>query len=52
MAGGPKKAWLGRFPEQAINFELYRRFEDEGLEFAYPTQTLFLRSEDASGVGR
>lgn len=22
MAGGPKKAWLGRFPEQAINFEL------------------------------
>lgn len=38
--------------QQAINFELYRRFEDEGLEFAYPTQTLFLRSEDASGVGR
>jgi putative heme iron utilization protein len=22
MAGGPKEAWLARFPEQAINFEL------------------------------
>ena len=22
MAGGPKQAWLARFPEQAINFEL------------------------------
>jgi heme iron utilization protein len=22
MAGGPKDAWLARFPEQAINFEL------------------------------
>ena len=22
MTGGPKDAWLGRFPEQAINFEL------------------------------
>jgi len=31
--------------QQAINLELYRRFEAEGLEFAYPTQTLFLRSE-------
>lgn len=33
--------------QQAINLELYSRFEDEGLEFAYPTQTLFLRSESA-----
>ena len=22
MTGGPKDAWLARFPEQAINFEL------------------------------
>jgi predicted phosphoadenosine phosphosulfate sulfurtransferase len=22
MAGGPKDAWLARFPEQAINFQL------------------------------
>jgi len=27
---------------QEINLGLYRRFEEEGIEFAYPTQTLFL----------
>jgi len=27
---------------QAVNLALYRRFEQEGIEFAYPTQTLFL----------
>lgn len=32
--------------QQAINLELYRSFEAEGLEFAYPTQTLFVRHED------
>jgi len=28
--------------QQAINLEIYRRFESEGIEFAYPTQTLYL----------
>ncbi|MDH4070802.1 MAG: mechanosensitive ion channel family protein [Ignavibacteria bacterium] len=28
--------------QQAINLEVYRRFEAEGIEFAYPTQTLYL----------
>lgn len=28
--------------QQAINLELYRRFEEAGIEFAYPTQTLFV----------
>lgn len=31
--------------QQAINLDLYERFEAEGLEFAFPTQTLFLKSE-------
>jgi small-conductance mechanosensitive channel len=31
--------------QQAINLELYQRFEAEAIEFAYPTQTLFLKSE-------
>jgi len=36
--------------QQAINLELYRRFADEGIEFAYPTQTVFLqRPEPAAG---
>lgn len=28
--------------QQAINFALFDRFQKEGIEFAYPTQTLFI----------
>ena len=28
--------------QQAINLEIVRRFEEHGIEFAYPTRTLFL----------
>jgi small-conductance mechanosensitive channel len=28
--------------QQAINLQLHKRFEEEGIEFAYPTQTLFV----------
>ena len=28
--------------QQKINLEIFRRFDGEGIEFAYPTQTLFL----------
>jgi small-conductance mechanosensitive channel len=31
--------------QQAINLEIFRRFEQEGIEFAYPTQTLFIQKE-------
>ena len=30
---------------QAINLSIYRRFAAEGIEFAYPTQTLFIQKE-------
>ena len=30
--------------QQAINLELLRRFEDEGVEFAFPTQTILLEA--------
>ncbi len=30
---------------QAINLEIYRRFTKERIEFAYPTQTLFISKE-------
>jgi small-conductance mechanosensitive channel len=33
--------------QQAINLEIVRRFEDEGIEFAFPTQTLHLVREPA-----
>lgn len=35
--------------QQAINLEIHRRFEDAGIEFAYPTQTLFLERGAAAG---
>lgn len=33
--------------QQAINLGLYRRFEREGIAFAYPTQTVVLDQEEA-----
>jgi small-conductance mechanosensitive channel len=33
--------------QQAINLELLRRFETEGIEFAFPTQTIHLESGDS-----
>lgn len=40
---------LYRNIQQEINLALYRKFEEEGIEFAYPTQTLFI--EKSGGVG-
>ena len=31
--------------QQSINLSIYRAFEEKGIEFAYPTQTLFLTKE-------
>ena len=31
--------------QQSINFDVFKRFKEEGIEFAYPTQTLFLNQE-------
>ncbi|MGD2137645.1 MAG: mechanosensitive ion channel family protein [Gammaproteobacteria bacterium] len=31
--------------QQAINLRIHERFEQEGIEFAYPTQTLFINAE-------
>ncbi len=36
--------------QQAINLELYRRFEDEGIEFAYPTRTVYVREQGAGTI--
>ncbi|MGD2117403.1 MAG: mechanosensitive ion channel family protein [Chromatiales bacterium] len=34
--------------QQAINLHIHERFEAEGIEFAYPTQTLFLQNQPAA----
>jgi small-conductance mechanosensitive channel len=31
--------------QQAVNLEIHRRFEEAGIDFAYPTQTVFVRAE-------
>ena len=31
---------------EEINFEILKRYEEEGIEFAFPTQTLYLKSDD------
>lgn len=36
--------------QQRINFEIFKIFEEQGIEFAYPTQTLFLNREDAKAA--
>ena len=33
---------------QSVNLAIYRSFEAEGIEFAYPTQTLFLEKGETS----
>jgi small-conductance mechanosensitive channel len=35
--------------QQTINLELFRRFDEAGIEFAYPTRTLYMRQEDVGG---
>lgn len=32
--------------QQAVNYEIFRRFADAGIEFAYPTQQLFLTKQE------
>ncbi len=32
--------------QQEVNLAIYRRFEEEGIEFAYPTQTLYVNREE------
>ena len=33
--------------QQAVNLEIYEVFEKEGIEFAYPTQTVYVNRADS-----
>lgn len=39
---------VGLGVQQDINLALFKRFEDEGIEFAYPTQTLFVQPQSTA----
>jgi small-conductance mechanosensitive channel len=36
--------------QQAINLEIFRRFSEEHIEFAYPTHTVFLHGAATAPV--
>jgi MscS family membrane protein len=42
----PADYWLYKSVNEKVNFALIKRFENEGIEFAFPTQTVYLRHED------
>jgi small-conductance mechanosensitive channel len=31
--------------QESINLEIFRRFREEGIAFAYPTRTVFIQDE-------
>jgi small-conductance mechanosensitive channel len=31
--------------QESINLEIFRRFSEEGIEFAYPTRTVYINNE-------
>jgi len=41
----PADYWLYHEVNQQVNLEMMKRFEAEGIEFAFPTQTLYVKKE-------
>lgn len=41
----PADYWLFHEVNEKVNLELMKRFEAEGIEFAFPTQTLYVKKE-------
>jgi MscS family membrane protein len=42
----PPNYWDFQAFNQKVNLELLRRFNEEGIEFAFPTQTIYLANDD------
>jgi len=41
----PADYWVYHEVNQRVNLEMMKRFETEGIEFAFPTQTLYVKKE-------
>ena len=41
----PADYWLYQQVNERVNLEMMRRFEAEGIEFAFPTQTLYVKKD-------
>ncbi len=44
----PPDWWMFQEVNQRVNLEMMRRFRQAGIEFAFPTQTLYLKKDDAT----
>ena len=42
----PPDYWLYQQVNERVNLEMMKRFEAEGIEFAFPSQTLYLKKND------
>jgi MscS family membrane protein len=42
----PAEFWLYYEVNERVNFEIMKRFESESIEFAFPTQTLYVKKDD------
>ena len=42
----PPDYWKFQEVNERINFEIMKRFEAEKIEFAFPSQTLYLKKDD------
>nr|MBC8481243.1 mechanosensitive ion channel family protein [Planctomycetota bacterium] len=45
----PTDWWLFNEVNERVNLEMMKRFAAEGIEFAFPTQTLYLKNEPQDG---
>jgi MscS family membrane protein len=43
----PSDYWIFKEVNQRVNLEMMRRFEKEAIEFAFPSQTLYLKNDEA-----
>jgi MscS family membrane protein len=44
----PPDYWLYHQVNERVNFQIMKRFEAEGIEFAFPSQTLYLKKDDSA----
>ena len=47
----PANYWLFQQVNERVNLAIMQAFEGEGIEFAFPTQTLYLKQSDGEALG-
>ncbi len=41
----PPDYWLAQEVHERVNLEMMKRFEEAGIEFAFPSQTLYVKKD-------